>query len=114
MVLFSSSGIFVEQKGSDTACLQVRYTIRYTSCYSGEILEVSAFFVHPDSSYRRWVDNRMMSVENSFREGCKPYARVVWKVDSLEKNMKCNGTVSVIGVTGDEKESRVFWREHEL
>ena len=51
-------------------------------------------------------------MENSFREGYKPYARVVWKVDSLEKNMKCNRTVSVIGVTGDEKESRVFWREH--
>jgi hypothetical protein len=55
-----------------------------------------------------------MSVENSFREGYKPYTRIVWKVDSLEKNMKCNRTVSVIGVTGDEMEARVFWREHEL
>ena len=77
-------------------------------------MEVSAFFVHPDSPYRRWVGNRVMSVENSFREGYKPYARVVWKVDSLEKNMKCNRTVSAIGVTGNEKESRVFWRKHEL
>ena len=90
------------------------YAMCNASCYSGEILEISAFFVHSDSSYRRWVGNRVMSVENSFREGYGPYARVVWKVDSLEKNMKCNRTVSAIGVTGNEKESRVFWRKHEL
>ena len=75
-------------------------------------MEVSAFFVHSDGPYRCWVGKCVMSVENSFREGYKPYARVVWEVDSLEKNMKCNWTVPVIGVTRDEEESRVFWREH--
>ena len=84
------------------------------SRYGGEILEVSTFVVHPDSAYRRWVGDCVMCVENSFRKGYKSYARVVWEVDSLEKNMKCNWTVPVIGVTRDEEESRVFWREHEL
>ena len=71
-------------------------------------MEVSAFFVHPDSPYRRWVGNRVMSEENSFREGYKSYARVVWKVDSLEKNMKCNRTAPVFGVTGDERNPVCF------
>ena len=88
------------------------YAVCNTPCYSGEILEVSAFFVHSDGSYRCWVGKCVMSVENSFRKGYKSYARVVWEVDSLEKNMKCNWTVPIIGVTGDEKESCVFWREH--
>ena len=90
------------------------YAMCSASCCSREILEVYAFFVHSDSSYRRWVGNRVMSVENSCREGYKPYARVVWKVGSLEKNMKCQWMVAVIGVTGNEKETRVFWREHKL
>ena len=91
------------------------YAVCNASCYSGEILEVSAFFVHSNSPYRRWIGDRVMGVEDSFRKRYKPYARVVWKVDSLEKNMKCNRTVSVIGgVTWNEKESRVFWRKHEL
>ena len=88
------------------------YAVCNASRYSGEILEVSAFFVHSDGPYRCWVGKCVMSVENSFREGYKPYARVVWEVDSLEKNMKCNWTVPVIGVTGDEKESRVLWGKH--
>ena len=83
-----------------------------TPYYSGEILEVSAFFVHSDGSYRCWVGKCVMSVENSFRKGYKSYARVVWEVNSLEKNMKCNWTVPVIGVTGDEKESRACWGKH--
>ena len=59
-----------------------------------------------------WIDSMARCAS---AQGYKPYARrVVWKVGSLEKNMKCNRAVSVIGVTGDEKESRVFWREHEL
>ena len=47
-------------------------------------------------------------MENSFRKRYKSYARVMWKVDSLEKNMKCGRVVTVVGVTRDKKESRVF------
>ena len=83
------------------------YAVCNASRYSGEILEVSAFFVYSNSSYRYWIVNCMMSVENSFRKGYKPYACVMWKVDSLEKDMKYDRTVTVVGVTGDEKESRL-------
>ena len=55
-----------------------------------------------------------MSVENSFREGYKPYARVMWEVDTSEKDMKRDVTVTIVGVAGDEKESRVLWGKHEL
>ena len=77
-------------------------------------MEVYAFFVDSNSSYRYWMVNRVMSVENSSRKGYKPYARVMWTVDLLEKDMKCDRTVTVVGVTGNEKESRVFWRHREL
>ena len=53
-----------------------------------------------------------MGVEDSFRKRYKPYARVVWEVNSLEKDMKCNRTVTAIGVAWDEKESGVFRRKH--
>ena len=49
-----------------------------------------------------------MGVEDSCRKRYKPYARVVWEVCSLEKEMKCNRTVTVIGVAWNEKESGVF------
>ena len=42
------------------------------------------------------------------------YARVMWEVDSSEKDMKCDVTVTVVRVTRDEKESRVLWGKHEL
>ena len=90
------------------------YAVCNASCYSGEILEVSAFFVHSNSPYRRWIGDRVMGVEDSFRKRYKPYARVVWEVDSLEKDMKCNRTVTVIGVAWDEKEPGVFRRKHQL
>ena len=75
------------KRPSDTACLQVGLLscmpcVCNASCYSGEILEVSAFFVHSNSSYRRWIGGRVMGVEDSFRKIYKPYSRVVWKVDS--------------------------------
>ena len=41
-----------------------------------------------------------MSVESSFRKGYRPYSHVMWKVDSLEKDMKCDTAVTVVGVRG--------------
>jgi hypothetical protein len=56
-----------------------------------------------------------MSMENSFRKRYKSYARVMWKVDSLEKNVKCdNRAVTVVWVTGDKKEPRMFRGKHEF
>ena len=90
------------------------YAVRSTSRYSGEILEVSASFVHLNSSNRYRIVNRVMCVENGFGKGNEPYARVVWEVNSSEKDMECDMTVTVVRVTRDEKESRVLWRKHEL
>ena len=56
----------------------------------------------------------MVSVENSFRERYESYARVMWEVDSLGKCVKCDGVVTVVRVTRDEKESRMFRGKHEL
>ena len=80
------------------------YAVCNASRYSGKILDISAFSVHSNSSYRYWIVNRVMCVENSYRKGYKPYARVVWEVDSSEKDVKCDVTAMVVRVTGDEKE----------
>jgi hypothetical protein len=56
----------------------------------------------------------MVCVENGFGEGNESYARVMWEVDSSEKDMKRDVTVTIVGVARDEKESRVLWGKHEL
>jgi hypothetical protein len=53
-------------------------------------------------------------VENGFGEGNESYARVMWEVDTSEKDMKRDVTVTIVGVARDEKESRVLWGKHEL
>ena len=90
------------------------YAVCNASRYSGEILEVSASAIHSNGSYRYRIINRVMCVENGFGKGNESYARVMWEVDSSEKDMKCDMTVTVIRVTRDEKETRVLWGKHEL
>ena len=90
------------------------YAVRNASRYSGEILEVSASVIHSNGSYRYRIINRVMCVENGFGEGNKSNACVMWEVDSLEKDMKCDMTATVVRVTRDEKEPRLLWRKHKL
>ena len=90
------------------------YAVRNASRYSGEILEVSASVIHSNGSYRYRVINRVVCVENGFGEGNESYARVMWEVDTSEKDMKRDVTVTIVGVARDEKESRVSWGKHEL